>query len=62
MVKVISQAGSGLGFSFEVRAWTEIEIWCVEGIYRLKLVSSEKLFKGLRVRVSVRVRVRVKGY
>ena len=51
MVKVMSllvKAGSGLGFSFGVRAWTEMEIWCVEGMYRLKLVSSEKNsgFKG----------------
>ena len=35
MVKVTSllaKAGSGLGFSFGVRAWTEIEIQCVKGI------------------------------
>ena len=49
MVKVTSQlvkAGSGLRFSFVVRAWTE-------GMYRLKLVSSEKSsgFKGLRWQV-----------
>ena len=32
-----------------VRAWTEKEIWCVKGMYRLKLVSSEKKlgFKGV---------------
>ena len=45
MVKVTSllvKAGSGLGFSFGVRAWTEREIRCVEDMYRLKLVSSEK--------------------
>ena len=52
VVKVTSlfvKAGSGLGFSFGVRAWTEMEIWCVKGMYRLKLVSSEKNsgFKGL---------------
>ena len=43
MVKVTSQlarAKSGLGFSFGVRAWTEMEIWC--GMHRLKLVSSGK--------------------
>ena len=27
---------NGLGFSFGVRAWTEMEIWCVKGMYRLK--------------------------
>ena len=27
---------SGLGFSFGVRAWTEMEIWFVKGMYRLK--------------------------
>ena len=52
MVKVTSlivKAGSGLRFSFGVRAWTEMEIWCVEGIHRLKLVSHENNsgFKGL---------------
>ena len=52
MVKVTSlliKAGSGLGFSFEVRAWTEMGIRCVQGMYRLKVVSSEKNlgFKGL---------------
>ena len=45
MVKVTSllvKAESGLGFSFGVRTWTEMEIWCVKGMYRLKLVSTEK--------------------
>ena len=45
MVKVMSllaKAGSGLGFSFGVRSWTEMEIWCVKGMYRLKLVSGKK--------------------
>ena len=37
---------SGLGFSFGVRAWTEMDIQCVKGMYRLKLVSSEKNLKG----------------
>ena len=50
MVKVmitslLAKAGSGLRFSFVVRAWTEVEIRCVKSIYRLKLVSSEG-FKG----------------
>ena len=52
MVKVTSplaKAGSRLGFSFGVRAWTEMEIWCVKGMYRLKLVSSgnNSVCKGL---------------
>ena len=52
MVKVMSlivMAGSGLRFSFGVRAWTEMEIRCVKGMQRLKLVSSENnsVFKGL---------------
>ena len=45
VVKVTSllvKAGSGLGFSFGVRVWTEMEIQCVKGMCRLKLVSSEK--------------------
>ena len=36
MVKITSQlikAGSGRGFSYGVRAWTEIEIWCVKGVH-----------------------------
>ena len=44
MVKVTSllaKAGSGLRFSFGVRAWTEMEIRCIKGMHRLKLVSSE---------------------
>ena len=44
MVKVTSllvKAGSGVGFSFGVKAWTEMEILCVKGVYRLKAVSSE---------------------
>ena len=52
MVKVTSllaKAGSGLRFSFGVRAWTEMEIRCVKDMQRLKLVSSENIsvFKGL---------------
>ena len=41
MVKVmglLAKAGNGLGFSFGVRALTEMEIRCVKGMYRLKLV------------------------
>ena len=52
MVKVTSllaKGRSGLRFSFGVRAWTEMEIWCVKSMYRLKLVSSENNsgFKGV---------------
>ena len=48
MVKVMSlltKGGSGLRFSFGVRAWTEMEIRCVKGMYiyiNIILVSSEK--------------------
>ena len=53
MVKVTSllvKAGSGVRLSFGVRARTEVEIRCVKGMFRLKLISSEKNsgFKGLR--------------
>ena len=53
MVKVTSlivKAGSGLRFSFGVRAWTGMEIQCVKGMYRLKLVSrrNNSVFKGLK--------------
>ena len=53
MIKVTSllaKAVGGLGFSFGVRAWTEMEMRCVKGMYRLNLVSSETNlgFKGLR--------------
>ena len=52
MVRVTSllvKAGSGVGFSFRVRARTEMEIRCVKGMFRLKLISSGKNsgFKGL---------------
>ena len=55
MVKVVSllaKAGSGLRFRFGVRAWTEVEIRCIKGMYRLKLVSGENIsgFKGLNSR------------
>ena len=53
MVKIMSlliKATCGLGFSFGVRAWTEMEIWCVKGIFMLKFVSSDKQlrFKGFK--------------
>ena len=56
MVKVTSlfvKAGSGLRFSFGVGAWTEMEIRCVKGMYRLKLVSSENNSgcEGLRLSI-----------
>ena len=50
VVKVMSLlivTGSALGFSFGVRAPTEMRIWCiVKGMYLLKVGSSEKI-KGL---------------
>ena len=42
VTSLLAKAGSGVGFSFGVRAWAEMEIWCVKGMYRLKLTSSEK--------------------
>ena len=56
MVNVTSlliKAGSGVGFSFGVRAWTEMEIQCVKGMYRLKVVSSEKSLVSFRVLTSI---------
>ena len=49
VTSLLAKAESGVGFSFGVRAWTEVKIWCVKGMYRLKLISSEKYlgFKGL---------------
>ena len=51
VTSLLAKAGSGLRFSFGVRAWTEMAIWCVKGMHRLKLVSSENnsLFKGLLI-------------
>ena len=51
MVMVMSlliNAGSGLGFRFEVRAWTEMEIWCIKGMFMLKVVA-KKLSETLEV-------------
>ena len=45
VASLLVKAGSGLGFSFGVRGWTEMEIWCIKGMYRLKLVSSGKKFR-----------------
>ena len=45
MVKVtclLAKAGSGVGLSFGVRALTQMEIRCVKGMFRLKLISNEK--------------------
>ena len=60
MVKVtclLAKAGSGVGVSFGVRALTEMEIRCVKGMFRLKVISSEKnsVFKGLMVRVKAEI-------
>ena len=41
MVRVTSLliiAASALVFNFGVRAWTEMKIWCVVGMHRLKVV------------------------
>ena len=47
IMSLLAKAGSGVGFNFGVRAWTELEIWCVKGMYRLKLILSEK-YSGLK--------------
>ena len=51
ITSLLATAGSTVGFSFRVRAWTEMEIRCVEGMHRLILISSENNaeFKGLSV-------------
>ena len=57
MVKVTSllaKAGSGLGFSFGVRAWIEMEIWCIKCMYRLKVLSSEKVLRVFIIRPNSR--------
>ena len=41
VMSLLAKAGSGLRFNFGVRAWTEMEIQCFKGMYRLKLVSNE---------------------
>ena len=41
ITSLLAKVGSTVGFSFGVRAWTEMEIWCVKGMYRLKLITSE---------------------
>ena len=46
VTNLLIDAESGLRFSFGVRAQTEMEIWCVKGMYKLKVVSREKGFKG----------------
>ena len=37
LMSLLAKAGSAVGFSFGVRAWTEMEIQCAKGMYRLKL-------------------------
>ena len=42
VTNLLAKAGSGVGFSFGVKFWTEMEIWCINSMYRLKLIASEK--------------------
>ena len=54
MVKVMSlliKAGTGVGCMFGLRAWTEKDIWCIKGMYRLKVVSSERVLRVKRNRI-----------
>ena len=51
VVKITSlliETGRALRFSFGVRAWTEMKIWCIKAMHLLKVVLSEKKlgFKG----------------
>ena len=39
VMSLLVKAGSGLGFSFGVRVWTEMEIWCVKDMKTLKCKS-----------------------
>ena len=56
------KAGSGLRSSFGVRAWTEMEIRCVKGKHRLKIVAL-KIIQGLKGKktVAADVSVRCRG-
>ena len=36
VTSLLVKAGGRVGFSFRVSAWTEMEIWCVKDMYRLK--------------------------
>ena len=47
VMSLLAKAGNGLGFSFGVRAWTEMEIQCDKGMHKVKLVSGEKI-QGLK--------------
>ena len=67
MVKVtclLAKAGSGVGLSFGVRALTQMEIRCVKGMFRLKLISSEKnsVFKGLRMVIRVQEQATLRAW
>ena len=51
VMSLLINAGNGLWFSFEVRAWTEMEIRCVKDKFMLRVVSIEKNlgFKGIYI-------------
>ena len=36
---MLVKAGTGIGFSFVVRSWTEMEIKCVKGMHMLNIVT-----------------------
>ena len=50
VTSLLTKAGSTVGFSFGVRAWTAMEIWCVKSMYRLKLISSKNNAKFKEVK------------
>ena len=59
MVKVgrlLIEAESVLRLSFGVRAQTEMKIWCIKGMFLLKVVSSENNlgFKGIYIIIIIK--------
>ena len=37
VMSFLINAESGLGFSFGIRSWTEMEIWCIKRMFILKV-------------------------
>ena len=62
VTSLVVKAGSGLRFSFGVKAWTEMEIRCVKGMHRLKLVSCENNsgLKGSNAKLKVDIKKKTK--
>ena len=45
ITSLLAKAGIGVGFSFGVRAWTEVEIWRIKG---MRIGSQLKIIRGLK--------------